>query len=104
MLNTQVLCDDCKKEFVVTEIQTTRIEDSIEKNYFSCPQCHTEYPSYYTNQAIRMELVDIKMFLRKFHSAQSLKKKEKVHKKILALQDRIKAQMAELRAKVTTHG
>lgn len=104
MLNTQVLCDDCKKEFEVTEIQTTRIEDSIEKNYFTCPHCDKEYPSYYTNGTIRMELADIKMFLRKFHSAQSLKKKEKIHKKILALQDRIKAQMAELRTKVTSHG
>jgi hypothetical protein len=104
MLNTQVTCDDCKKEFVIIEIQTTRINEGIEKNYFSCPHCHTEYPSYYTNQTIRMELADIKMFLRKFHSAQSLKKKEKIHKKITALQDRIKKEMEELRTKVNAHG
>ncbi len=97
--HTVVVCDECKQAFELN-IQTTTIQDGFEKNYFVCRHCQKEYPSHYTNQSIRMKMVDVKMLWRKFHTAESLKKKEKIHAKIKDVQAKIALEMDELKSNI----
>lgn len=42
----KVYCDDCNKEFKI-KIRTQKVKDDVEKVYFVCPKCKTEYECYF---------------------------------------------------------
>ncbi len=65
----------CEKEFTLEKVEVDKLDNEIEKNYFRCPYCNTEYVAFYTNKEIRKK----QKFVR---SAAGLKKFEKVKKEI----------------------
>ncbi|MBJ6362114.1 hypothetical protein ACFOQM_12510 [Paenibacillus sp. GCM10012307] len=53
--NTNVVsCNaGCNKDFSIKQLNTSRMEDSIDRVWFSCGHCEAEYTAYYTNPEIR---------------------------------------------------
>jgi len=47
-----VVCDNCNKEFKI-KLKTQKVKDDIERVYFACPKCKTEYECYYTNDKVK---------------------------------------------------
>lgn len=60
-------CDaGCHKVFEVEEFQTDKIMDGIEKTYFACPNCESEYVCFYTDEEIRKLQVRIRRVQKRF--------------------------------------
>lgn len=53
--NMKTICDNCSKEFKTkpSKVKTKFITDDIEKMYFKCPHCKTEYIIGYRNSEVR---------------------------------------------------
>lgn len=50
--SNKVKCDDCGKEFKIS-LRIDRLDNGIEKNFFTCPKCGTEYLVMYTSEESR---------------------------------------------------
>ncbi|WP_195989691.1 hypothetical protein [Clostridium sp. D53t1_180928_C8] len=67
----KVICDDCKKEFVVKKkiIKSEKLFDTVERTYFCCPKCRKKYVISYVDKEIKENIKRIKNlkgeFLRK---------------------------------------
>lgn len=51
-----VKCDEkggCKQNFDLEKFKVTKLDNDIEKTYFTCPHCGKEYISFYTDKHIR---------------------------------------------------
>lgn len=48
----KVECNRCHKKFKL-KLEIEKLEDGIEKIYFSCPKCKKVYPCYYTDEPLR---------------------------------------------------
>ncbi|MFA1819017.1 hypothetical protein ACDX78_02235 [Virgibacillus oceani] len=51
----QVECDDCFSQFEM-DLKTKVLKNQIHKHYFTCPDCNTEYVSYYTDAKLRRDI------------------------------------------------
>ncbi len=49
---SKVVCDNCNKEFKI-KLKTQKVKDDVERVYFTCPKCKTEYECYYTNDKVK---------------------------------------------------
>lgn len=48
------ICDaGCEEQFEVTEFNIIKMDEGIEKTYFTCPHCEHEYLVFYTDAEIR---------------------------------------------------
>lgn len=93
-----VHCDECKEDFEIV-IKKAKVEADVERNYFSCPHCSTEYTSFYTNKSIRNNQIKIGKLWDKFHKAKTVKKKENIQEQIEGLKKQLAAELHDLRVK-----
>lgn len=58
----KVICDDCKKEFVVKKkiIKSEKLFDTVERKYFCCPKCRKKYVISYVDKEIKENIKRIK--------------------------------------------
>ncbi|MDU2291102.1 MAG: hypothetical protein E7D69_13610 [Clostridium celatum] len=58
----KVICDDCKKEFVVKKkiIKSEKLFDTVERTYFCCPKCRKKYVISYVDKEIKENIKRIK--------------------------------------------
>lgn len=94
----QVTCDNCHKAYDVV-MRMDRVGD-IEKNYFKCPHCQTEYITACIDPNIRKKQLKVKKL---YQQLRLLKDEPKIIKKvnqINALESEIKADMAEIKNKL----
>lgn len=49
----KVVCDECKKKFVIKKIKSKKIVGEVTKKYFTCPKCKHEYLVNYEDSKIR---------------------------------------------------
>lgn len=49
---SKVHCDNCNKRFRI-RLKAQKIKNDVERVYFTCPKCKTEYECYYTNDKIK---------------------------------------------------
>nr|DAK82259.1 MAG TPA: hypothetical protein [Caudoviricetes sp.] len=58
----KVICDDCKKEFVVKKkiIKSEKLFDTVERTYFCCPKCRKKYVISYVDKEIKGNIKRIK--------------------------------------------
>lgn len=96
-----VFCDKCKKEFVIS-VKTEKLEDNIERVYFTCPHCDKQYTSYYTNVLIKKkqaEMRDIQEKIRVFRGTNS-NKAMNLYKQYEKLKKELAKDMEKLRKRV----
>jgi len=54
MKPTIVTCNEgCNKQFELSEMSSVKLDDGIEKTYFTCLHCRHEYVAFYTDAVIR---------------------------------------------------
>ncbi|GIP38650.1 hypothetical protein J31TS4_19300 [Paenibacillus sp. J31TS4] len=99
MSSTIVSCDQCKQDFSIS-MESRRLDFTIDLHYFSCPHCGHEYPSYYTDTAVRGEQRKVKDSWQRFRSIKDIAKREKIHADILVRQKRISSMIDELKEKM----
>lgn len=51
----QVECNDCFARFEI-DLKRSVLKNNIHKHYFICPDCNTEYVSYYTDAKMRRDI------------------------------------------------
>ena len=96
-----VFCDKCKKEFVIS-VKTEKLEDNIERVYFTCPHCDKQYTSYYTNVLIKKkqaEMRDIQEKIRVFRGTNP-NKAMNFYKQYEKLKKELAKDMEKLRKRV----
>lgn len=81
----EVKCDHCQHEFTVSSLEELSLEDGINKNSFTCPQCKKEYVAFYTDKAIRNNLTEIAKLRWDLNKATTVNKKQKLTGKIQKL-------------------
>ena len=94
----KVKCDNCHKEYEVV-MRMDRVGD-IEKNYFKCPHCQTEYITACIDPNIRKKQLKVKKL---YQQLKLLKDEQKIIKKVNEINDlesEIKADIAELKEKL----
>lgn len=62
-----VVCDNCNKEFKI-KIKTQKLKGDVERVYFACPKCKTEYTSYYTNNNVKGLQKELNALQREYNS------------------------------------
>lgn len=90
-------CDTCKEVFEVSML-TEQLGKTVEKTFFKCTHCHTEYLSFCTDQTIRKKQANLKMLWRNLRFATTTKNYNKLQEKIADLEKEIKRDMRSLRA------
>ena len=79
----KVICDDCKKEFVVKKkiIKSEKLFDTVERTYFCCPKCRKKYVISYVDKEIKENIKRIKNlkgeFLRKELTVEEYEREDK---------------------------
>jgi len=48
---TECKCDKCSTAFKI-ELETTRLENDVERTYFTCPECDAEYDVWFKNDEV----------------------------------------------------
>ena len=61
----KVICDECQRGFVITNIKEKKHPKEIIESYFKCPHCHKKYTAYVTDKEARKQQREIKLFHRK---------------------------------------
>lgn len=61
----------CGYKFYVQYFKKERLTHTIEKNYFSCPNCGREYVCYYTDDNIRKLQAELRKLYREMRSVNS---------------------------------
>jgi hypothetical protein len=95
----KVICDDCKKEFVVKKkiIKSEKLFDTVERTYFCCPKCRKKYVISYVDKEIKENIKRLKNlkgeFLRKELTVEEY---EKEHKEILERNNSLNARYKAL--------
>lgn len=64
---SEVVCDNCNKGFKI-KVRTQKIKDGVERVYFTCPKCKTEYTFYYTNDKVKELQGQIKALQMEYNS------------------------------------
>ena len=98
MIPLQVTCDVCQKKYELV-MQLEKIGD-IEKNYFKCPHCQTEYITACIDSSVRKKQLKVKKLNQQLRL---LKGGQEIIKKVNQINDleaEIKAEMAELKEKL----
>ena len=94
----QVTCDNCHKEYEVV-MRMDRVGD-IEKNYFKCPHCQTEYITACIDPSVSKKQLKVKKI---YQQLRLLKGEQQIIKKVNQINDlesEIKADMTELKEKL----
>lgn len=96
-----IFCDICSKTFII-DIQTQQLENNVERVYFTCSHCNTQYTSYYTNVLIKRKQAQIKELEEKYLAARGKnpKQAEKVFSQIQKLKKEIGKDMDNLKKRV----
>lgn len=94
----QVTCDNCHKEYDVV-MRMDRVGD-IEKNYFKCPHCQTEYITACIDPSVRKKQLKVKKLNQQLRLLNDEQKIIKKVNQINDLESEIKADMAELKEKL----
>ncbi|NEZ43743.1 hypothetical protein [Paenibacillus alvei] len=98
ILASKVKCNECSEEFRITSIEVKPVKDDIEKNYFTCPYCNSEYLVSYTDTSVRTLQEKIQKTLAKIGNANY---DQAIAKKMLRLQrQKLAADMTALRARI----
>ena len=45
--------DGCNQEFNLEKLEVAKLDNEVEKTYFTCPHCGKEYVAFYTDPTIR---------------------------------------------------
>ncbi|QUH20655.1 hypothetical protein [Alkaliphilus sp. B6464] len=93
-------CDRCTKEFII-EIQVQKLENNIEKFYFTCPHCDTQYTSYYSSILIKRKQEKMRILQDKYNNIRSrdIKQAQKLIKQIEKLKKEIDKDIKALKRK-----
>lgn len=79
-------CEACEHVFRV-QMLTARLPNRVDKHYFICPSCKTEFLSYYSNREMRQLQKEITKLHREFNRCYTKKQfeanQEKIDKKEL---------------------
>lgn len=97
-----VYCDKCKRDFKI-KVKTEDIENDIERVYFICPYCKTEYTSYYLNDDIKAKQHRMKILqcnLREATRTFDMKQMKKLMDMSKKLHEEIGRDMNNLKIKV----
>ncbi|MCY7486625.1 hypothetical protein [Paenibacillus alvei] len=98
MQTSEVKCNECSKEFRIVSIQVKPVKDDIEKNYFDCPHCNSEYLVSYTDTSIRALQKKIQKALAKIGNAKH--DQAAAHKMLRKQRQKLAADMSALRARI----
>lgn len=93
-----VSCNQCNERFRIMSIQAKLVKDDIEKNYFDCPHCNSEYLVSYTDTSIRALQKKIQKSLAKIGNANY--DKAAAHKMLRKQRQKLAADMTALRARI----
>ncbi|WP_342422902.1 hypothetical protein [Paenibacillus sp. FSL E2-0178] len=93
-----VKCDNCKGGFHI-DLQQRRLENSVEETYFICPYCQTEYPSFYTDTAVREKQRSISKLRDRFAALKNHAKRDVLQERIEREQAEVKVLMDEMKLK-----
>lgn len=94
----QVTCDNCHKEYDII-MRMNRVGD-IEKNYFKCPHCQTEYITACVDPNIRKKQLKVKKLYQQLKLLRDEQKIIKNVNQINDLESEIKSDMAELKKEI----
>jgi len=94
------LCDKCGKEYEV-ELKTAKLQNGVEKNYFTCQHCGAEYIGFYTDKEIRSGQNYMKILYHKLRNTHNKKKRLLLINEIEVLEIRIKNGMNHLKQSLT---
>ncbi|OKP91863.1 hypothetical protein A3844_01750 [Paenibacillus helianthi] len=98
MIGMPVQCDNCKGGFHI-DLQHRRLDDSVEETYFTCPYCQTEYPSFYTNTAVREKQRSINQLRERYNGLKNPEKRDSLQERIEREQVEVSVMMTELEMK-----
>jgi hypothetical protein len=56
----KVTCDECQKEFTITELREKKHPKQVIETYFQCPHCQKKYVAFVTDPVIRKLQFDIR--------------------------------------------
>lgn len=83
----KVICDDCKKDFVVKKklIKSENLFNSVERTYFCCPKCRKRYVISYVDKEIKENIKNLKELKGKLLRKElTVEEYEREHKDILS--------------------
>lgn len=98
-MSLQTHCDaGCQRAFTLENFQHERLHDGIEKTFFCCPHCDTEYVTFYTDEDIRKLQERIRRVQRRFADPED--NHEDAARKEAELKEQIKEKMDALRERM----
>ncbi|MEH7459592.1 transglycosylase [Bacillus sp. JJ1127] len=74
-------CEVCEHEFRV-QMLTARLPNRVDKHYFICPNCKTEFVSYYTDREMRQLQKEISKLYAGFKKCATKEQADKIQAKI----------------------
>ena len=94
-------CDECSKKFVL-DIKTEKLENCVERIYFTCSHCGREYTSHYLNALIKKKQEKIKQIQQKYNNVRGkdIKQASSFYKQYEKLKKEIGRDMESLRIRV----
>ena len=95
----KVICDDCKKEFVVKKkiIKSEKLFDTVERTYFCCPKCRKRYVISYVDKEIKENIKRLKNLKGEFLRKQlTVEEYEKEYKDIIERNNSLNARYKAL--------
>ncbi|MDF2534402.1 MAG: hypothetical protein K0R18_559 [Bacillales bacterium] len=95
----QLTCDNCEKEFEL-QLESKVVERDIHLAFFSCPHCHHEFKSYYTDAKIRARQGKIQELFAKIMTNPNVSKLQKLIDRKDELVRYNKLEMDNLRTKL----
>ncbi|MDZ5608586.1 transglycosylase [Bacillus pseudomycoides] len=92
-------CEKCDQEFRV-HMHTIRLPNRVDKHYFICPHCKTEFVSYYSNREIRQLQKEISKLYQGFRKCYTKEQADALQAKIDIKDAEFKWLRDKLRAEV----
>lgn len=93
----KVLCDRCNKKFKI-KVKKEKLAGGVEKTFFICPRCKTEFIVHYTDTNIRAKMERLKLVRSNYRKTSDLKQVDKLFRLI----DKLKREIIEDMKKLET--
>ncbi|PFQ75658.1 transglycosylase [Bacillus cereus] len=74
-------CEVCEHVFRV-QMLTARLSNRVDKHYFNCPSCKTEFVSYYSNREMRQLQKEISKLYNGFRTCYTKEHAKVIQEKI----------------------
>jgi len=92
----------CGHRFYVEHFKIDKLHNTIQKTYFSCPNCGREYVCFYTDESIRKLQAKMRELHRKMKWADA-NKLERLKQDEAQLKDTIAQSMSSVKREVDQH-